>query len=60
MTTTPTIVYEWAVKARRATAERDRGNCALRAQGLTYRAIAEIVGLSHTQVRNITEKGETQ
>ncbi len=49
-----------AEEARTATAERDVHIRALRAAGWTLRAIADLVGLSHTQVRNITEKGETQ
>lgn len=49
----------WAGKVNEATGKRNEAIRDLRAEGWSYRAIAEVVGLSHTAVRNITEKGET-
>lgn len=48
------LARQWADHVRQATLDRNTHIRALRAEGLSYRAIGEIVGLSHTQIKNIT------
>lgn len=52
------IAGEQARKARTATEQRDYWIREARAGGSTLRAIAEAVGLSHTAIQKIMERGE--